>query len=208
MSKKAAPIVPLTPEQAKMMEQNLGLAYKRGNHFWKNNLKLASQEDFVGEAMVGLAKAVQKFDPDKGWKFSTFAWRTIDNHLLNWLERHHGLFLVSGTKTFVFKTVNSGNPANKGFYNPDGTLNEVLATIEACGDVSREAIVRADLSRAFAVLTKQEEAIIHGLLIAEQSMKVVAKSQGLSHREIALRKRIALEKMREALASHEPSTRK
>ena len=39
----------------------------------KNQITINHKEDIISEGMVGLVKAANKFDPDKGVKFSTFA---------------------------------------------------------------------------------------------------------------------------------------
>lgn len=43
-------------------------------------------EDLVGEGQVALIKAVERFDPDKGFKFSTFAGTTIDGAMRRFLN--------------------------------------------------------------------------------------------------------------------------
>lgn len=45
-------------------------------------------EDLVGEGQIALIKAVERFDPDKGFKFSTFAGPCIDGAMRKFLGEH------------------------------------------------------------------------------------------------------------------------
>ena len=61
----------LTPEQRQMVEDNIGLAYSTA-------LKMVTRspleyDDILSVCFLGLIKAVQKFDPSKGFAFSTYA---------------------------------------------------------------------------------------------------------------------------------------
>lgn len=61
----------LTTEQKQMVEDNIGLAYSTA-------LKMVAKspleyDDILSICFLGLIKAVQKFDPSKGFAFSTYA---------------------------------------------------------------------------------------------------------------------------------------
>lgn len=59
------------------------LAIKIANTF---NIPNHTRDEVESEAFVGLWKAVLEFNPDRGFKFSTFATRCIQNHLLKLLN--------------------------------------------------------------------------------------------------------------------------
>ena len=78
----------MTPEQEQMVLDNMRLV-----HYFARKLapRLADgnsydYEDLVGEGQVALIKAVERFDPDKGFKFSTFAGTTIDGAMRRFLN--------------------------------------------------------------------------------------------------------------------------
>lgn len=65
----------LTAEQCQMAEDNIGLAYGTA---WKMVTKSPLEfDDILSICFLGLIKAVQKFDPSKGFAFSTYAVSTM-----------------------------------------------------------------------------------------------------------------------------------
>ena len=65
----------LTAEQRQKVEDNIGLAYKTAGRLKsKNPLEF---DDLLSVCFLGLIKAVQKFDPSKGFAFSTYAVTTM-----------------------------------------------------------------------------------------------------------------------------------
>lgn len=63
----------MTPAEKKrneLVEKNMGLATHFASHFQASRMEY---EDMVQEAYLGLIDAAERFDPDRGTKFSTYA---------------------------------------------------------------------------------------------------------------------------------------
>lgn len=80
----------MTPEQEQLVLDNMRLVHYLAR-------KLAPRlsggnsydyEDLVGEGQIALIKAARRFDPDKGFKFNTFAGTYIDGAMRKFLSEH------------------------------------------------------------------------------------------------------------------------
>ena len=76
---------PLTEAQKKLVEQNLPICKNLADRFHKRWPKFEF-DDLYQDAVLGLIRAAQKFDPNLGFKFSTYAWNwckaLLNQHLL------------------------------------------------------------------------------------------------------------------------------
>jgi len=72
----------LVEPRALMVERHQGLARAVANRLAR---RPEDREDVTQVAMVGLLKAVDRYDPDRGVEFTTFAWATIQGEI----KRHY-----------------------------------------------------------------------------------------------------------------------
>lgn len=82
----AQDVKPLTDAQRELLMPSdtfnpMGLVFFWARQF--NNIRGTTFEDRVGMAKDGLIKAAKKYDPEKGYKFFSYASSVIKNHMLN-----------------------------------------------------------------------------------------------------------------------------
>lgn len=71
-----------TEEKNKLAEENLGLVYLVVNkEFTYEKTTESDRENYIEEGMIGLAKAINTFNPSKGAKFSTYAYICIKSEI-------------------------------------------------------------------------------------------------------------------------------
>ncbi len=77
----------LTPEQEATVERNIALVHHIVTRMTQNFPSADQRDDLVQAGLVGLIEATQRFDPERGFSFSTFAGRRIEGAVLDLLRR-------------------------------------------------------------------------------------------------------------------------
>ena len=67
----------------KLTDSNIGLVYKIASRFFYLGL---AREDVIQEGSIGLMKAIERFDPNKGYQFSSYAYRVISQQIHSAIE--------------------------------------------------------------------------------------------------------------------------
>jgi len=70
-----------------IIEGNLQLVYQQGKKYQKY-VDIETFEDVIFEGNLGLIKAVEKFNPNKGYKFSTYAAFWIASSMISFLKNN------------------------------------------------------------------------------------------------------------------------
>lgn len=71
MARPQPPVIPLTPAQQQLAEDNIAFAYFMANKSQKRSIM--EYDDLIATCLEGLARAARDFDPSKGIRFTTFA---------------------------------------------------------------------------------------------------------------------------------------
>ena len=124
----------------RMINSNLRLVVDIASHYINYASGRVSFSDLVGEGNKGLIKAVQKFDPDKGYKFSTYAtW---------WIKRCVSRALCVAGRTF--------SRLEFSLYNKNDDESDFVAFIasEKFGEPDDEFIRNDELSKLERSLNK------------------------------------------------------
>lgn len=71
-----------------MVLENRGLVHKFAKKWeWMTKNTAADYDDLFSEGCIGLIKAIQTFDPERGYKFSSHACPQIEGRILNFLNQ-------------------------------------------------------------------------------------------------------------------------
>lgn len=153
-----------------------------------------SLEDLISVGTIGLIKALESFDDDKG-KLSTYAAKCIDNEMLMMLRSER----KKSREVSIYEPIGTDHEGNEiSFYDIIESKDRL---------VEDEYQVKSDIERVIdsmnRVLTKREYDVIvrrYGLNgYKEVTQREVAKEFGISRSYVSRIEKKALEKLRSAI---------
>jgi RNA polymerase primary sigma factor len=164
-----------------IVERNLGLVYSMISRFTSSNV---DEDDLLSDALFGLTRAVDRFDPWRGFKFSTYACNVIARALMR-----RGRQESNYRRVFpVQHDVSFERPAD----SPDSKMELYV-----------ERLHRA-LHENLGELTDLESSILSQRFPTDRGQRLTFKeigdSIGLSKERVRQIQNIALAKLREVLA--------
>ena len=111
----------------RMMEMNLRLVIPTAKRFLRSGMELM---DLIEEGNLGLLQAIEKFQPEKGYRFSTYAIYWIEQYIRKYIEEQSGSIKIPshawGNLKRWFKAWNSLREEN----GRDPSLSEMAAELD------------------------------------------------------------------------------
>lgn len=198
----------------KMMELNLRLVIPTAKRFQRPGMDLM---DLIEEGNLGLLQAVDKFEPEKGYRFSTYAVYWIEQYIRKYIEEQSGSIKIPshawGNLKKWFRAWNNLKEAN----GRDPSLNEMAQELNLTARQVKSIMDTLSAAKGVDSLTSlvhdEEELTLedmisddgkgnpHDVFLQTENQETIKKSMELLNprdREILI--------MRYGLADNEPKT--
>lgn len=160
-----------------------------------------SHDDLMGAGMLGLSNALEKFDPDKNIKFSTFACTCIQNEILAFLRKEGKIMNNQYSLNHILTTDKNGHALEvEDTISVQENSQEVLADDLLIQEEQRQKILKA-----LEFLSEKQRTVIiqrSGLDgLPPRTQNEIAKSIGMSQANVSKIEDDALEYLRIILHS-------
>lgn len=181
-------------EKDKLANENMALVYYIVSKFSNTNI---DPDELFSVALVGYEKALSKFNPAKLTKFSTFAYRCIQNEIFYFIRGEKKIGEKNISLSACIATDKNGNDL------------EVDETVPADIEDMDKGIIRDEMSVVLQeiindYLTDAEKLIItrrFGIGTDTMTQNELAKMVSMSQANISKKEKNILEKMRKILMS-------
>ena len=198
----------------KIMEMNLRLVIPTAKRFQRPGMELM---DLIEEGNLGLLQAIEKFEPEKGYRFSTYAVYWIEQYIRKYIEEQSGSIKIPshawGNLKRWFRAWNELKEAN----GRDPSLNEMAAELNLTARQVKSIMDTLSAAKGVDSLTslvhEEEETTLedlisddgkgnpHDVFLQNENQKSIKKSmEDLNDRD----RQIII--MRYGLADNEPKT--
>lgn len=181
-----------------LVMHNIRLVYSVARRYSPGPLPL---DDLVQEGMLGLIRAAEKFDPDRGFKFSTYAVWWIRQAVQRGLQQKARTIRVPAhLRDQVPDALSLDRLRSDG-----DSVGEAAVRRDVATDFSEQAIDRAELYGALARLPEQSRQVLtlrYGFEGGvELSQAEIGRRLGVSRERVRRLEADALKALREVLAA-------
>ncbi|WP_068505907.1 sigma-70 family RNA polymerase sigma factor [Paenibacillus kribbensis] len=169
-----------------MVMENQGLVHKAAQKYLDVcEAKRIDYEDMVSEGNIGLLLAARRFDPSRGYAFSTFATRYIHGHMLIYINDKSELIRVPrnqktrGNMEQKFKYVSFHRKIYRD--DNDGDTGKTMGNILCQEDDDKTGVYVGEFLN---MLTPKQRVIVEGLMQGK-TQQTMAKITGMSRQNMS-----------------------
>jgi len=181
--------------RAKLIKHNMRLVLKIAHEFEKH-IDLP-EEDLISIGTFGLINAVDKFELDRGFQFSTLAFTAIKNAYL----RHMQVSRYKLRNNNGRKDKSMQEPVFVGKEGDELTLESTIADDRAdIDDLVEKLVKNQEVLKVLNILTKDERALLylrHGVLDGNPlTLEEIGKMQGITKERVRQKEEDIILKLR------------
>jgi len=178
--------------------QHMGLVYQIARRYAA--LSRDAQDDLVQEGCLGLIRAIERFQPDYGVQFSTYAYPVISGTIKNYLRERRRLLGQSQWSREAAENPGSRREAPP-FGGEELTAPESLEALagEAADDFTDQVVERMVATSLIHRLPSLERQIVQHFFYDDLTQREVARIVARSTSRISRILRRALERIRDLL---------
>lgn len=183
-------------ERARLVERHLELAQRAARMIYPRVRSYVEFEELVALANVGLAEAAQRYAPERGASFNTFAWYRVQGAIIDGLRKATNLPRREWAKLVALRAASDylehraerdAGAAQRGVEPPRGA--EALAAVKQAMSAIKTMYVtslEAMRENGFDPASESEPSARDGLERAEISKRLAAAFAALPKKERAL----------------------
>lgn len=142
-----------------------------------------NQEDMYQEGCMGLIQAARTWDPDRGLRFSTLAYRCVWNAVMLYLRRERNW--VRKATLLVTTSASDGEEWTDFDFIPDPAAEQALVSVE--GRLDHDRLVR-DIREGIVILGPLDRRILDLMVAGVRTQEQIGLALGFSQSYMARRR--------------------
>lgn len=144
-------------------------------HKLKPNVTHMDRDDWFQVGSIGLIKAIKTYDAEKGFSFSTFAWRIVENEMLMELRKY-----TAKKRSNDLPDISINTPITE-----TSTIEDVLQDMDNLEDMVINNEMKKEIAYSLPELLTTREAKILASTLIGYSQSEIARQMSISQAQVS-----------------------
>lgn len=132
-----------TKARDRFVAANLRLAVSYVSKHCGRLVRLGYQDDLIQAANLGVIRAVEKYDPTRGYRFSTYAYWWIRQSVNRWVDQHARMISIPGSHSQLLSRIETARRRLATEQGREPSREELAADVEITVQALDELLLRA-----------------------------------------------------------------